>query len=106
MGIGVLKDFFERLGISQLKFKPGYHPVLKRWVEVGNSGVFRPEMILPMGVPEDVSVIAWGIGVERWAALLYNVRSVKELFSFQQDIDASKRNRLCWLRQAEDEETE
>jgi phenylalanyl-tRNA synthetase alpha chain len=117
--IGTLKDFFRRVGISKLRFKPaynpytepsmeifGYHPILKKWIEVGNSGVFRPEMILPMGIPEDVSVIAWGIGVERWAALLYNVRSIKELFSFQQDVDASKRNRLCWLRQAEDEETE
>lgn len=28
---------------------------LKKWVEVGNSGVFRPEMLLPMGLPENVS---------------------------------------------------
>lgn len=38
---------------------------LKKWVEVGNSGVFRPEMLLPMGLPEDVSVIAWGLSLER-----------------------------------------
>lgn len=113
--IGVLRDFFKRVGISKLRFKPaynpytepsmeifGFHPILQRWIEVGNSGVFRPEMLLPMGLPEDVSVIAWGIGVERWASLLYNVRSIKELFSFQQDIAASKRNRMCWLKRAED----
>ena len=40
---------------------------LKKWVEVGNSGVFRPEMLLPMGLPEDVSVIAWGLSLERSA---------------------------------------
>ena len=25
---------------------------------MGNSGIFRPEMLRPMGFPEDVSVIA------------------------------------------------
>ncbi len=34
------------------------HAGLKKWVEVGNSGVFRPEMLLPTGLPEDVTVIA------------------------------------------------
>ena len=38
---------------------------LNKWVEIGNSGVFRPEMLLPMGLPEDVSVIAWGLSLER-----------------------------------------
>ena len=42
---------------------------LKKWVEVGNSGVFRPEMLLPMGLPEDISVIAWGLSLERYASL-------------------------------------
>ncbi|NWJ07382.1 SYFA ligase, partial [Crypturellus undulatus] len=53
--LGVLREFFRKMGISQLRFKPAYnpytepsvevfsyHPGLKRWVEVGNSGVFRP----------------------------------------------------------------
>jgi phenylalanyl-tRNA synthetase alpha chain len=26
----------------------GYHPILRKKVEIGNSGVFRPEMLLPM----------------------------------------------------------
>eukprot|EP00928_Gymnodinium_smaydae_P026107 TRINITY_DN2059_c0_g1_i1.p1 TRINITY_DN2059_c0_g1~~TRINITY_DN2059_c0_g1_i1.p1 ORF type:complete len:501 (-),score=108.63 TRINITY_DN2059_c0_g1_i1:96-1598(-) len=113
--IGVLKEFFARVGISKLRYKPaynpytepsmeifGYHPQLKKWIEVGNSGVFRPEMLLPMGLPPDVTVVAWGIGLERWAALLYNVRSIKDLFSCQQDIALSKRNPVCWLKRAED----
>ena len=36
-------------------------------VQVGNSGMFRPEMLRPMGLPEDVNVIAWGLGLERLA---------------------------------------
>lgn len=76
--IGMLYEFFSRLGIKRLRFKPAYNPYtepsmevfsyhdgLKKWVEVGNSGVFRPEMLLPMGLPEDVSVIAWGLSLER-----------------------------------------
>merc|ERR1712083_1243089 len=74
--IGLLYAFFEKLGIKKLRFKPAYNPYtepsmeifsyhegLKKWVEVGNSGVFRPEMLLPMGLPDDVSVIAWGLSL-------------------------------------------
>ncbi|XP_073024402.1 phenylalanine--tRNA ligase alpha subunit, cytoplasmic-like [Primulina eburnea] len=65
--IGVLHDFFSHLGMSKLKFKPAhnpytepsmeifsYHEGLQKWVEIGNSGMFRPEMLLPMGLPGDV----------------------------------------------------
>ncbi|KAL0365521.1 UNVERIFIED_CONTAM: Phenylalanine--tRNA ligase alpha subunit, cytoplasmic [Sesamum angustifolium] len=95
--IGVLHDFFSRLGMSKLKFKPAYNPYtepsmeifsyhegLQKWVEIGNSGMFRPEMLLPMGLPEDVQVIAWGLSLERWilvsskeiqyAALVFDAR--------------------------------
>ena len=76
--MGVLESFFKRLGIEHLKFKPAYnpytepsmevfsyHPGLNKVVEIGNSGVFRPEMLLPMGLPEGVVVIAWGLSLER-----------------------------------------
>ena len=45
----------------------GYSKELGRWIEVGNSGIFRPEMLRPMGLPEDVRVIAWGLSLERYA---------------------------------------
>ncbi|PON84031.1 Phenylalanyl-tRNA synthetase [Trema orientale] len=61
--------------MSKLRFKPAYNPYaepsmeifsyhegFKKRVEVGNSGMFRPEMLLP---PEDVRVIAWGLSLER-----------------------------------------
>mmetsp|Transcript_5612 Transcript_5612/g.15749 ORF Transcript_5612/g.15749 Transcript_5612/m.15749 type:complete len:499 (-) Transcript_5612:188-1684(-) len=113
--IGVLKEFFLRLGVSGLKFKPaynpytepsmeifGYHPLLKKTVELGNSGVFRPEMLLPMGLPEDVTVVAWGIGLERTAARMYGIRGVRELFSHEQDVAESKKRGVTWLTRAED----
>ena len=81
--MGVLNSFFKRLGIEHLKFKPAYNPYtepsmevfsyhagLNKVVEIGNSGVFRPEMLLPMGLPEGVVVIAWGLSLERCALLL------------------------------------
>ncbi|CAL8120336.1 unnamed protein product [Orchesella dallaii] len=72
--IAIMKEFFSRLGISKLRFKPAYNPYtepsmevfsyhegLKKWVEVGNSGMFRPEMLLPMGIPKDVRGYCLGI---------------------------------------------
>mmetsp|Transcript_21576 Transcript_21576/g.50316 ORF Transcript_21576/g.50316 Transcript_21576/m.50316 type:complete len:497 (-) Transcript_21576:103-1593(-) len=113
--IGIIREFFLRLGVTGLRFKPaynpytepsmeifGWHPLLKKTVELGNSGVFRPEMLLPMGLPEDVTVIAWGIGVERTAARMYNIRAIKELFSHQQDTVETKKKGVCWLTRAEE----
>ena len=42
-----------------------YSEELGKWMEVGNSGMFRPEMLRPMGLPEGVNVIAWGLSLER-----------------------------------------
>lgn len=43
-----------------------FHDGLKKWVEIGNSGMFRPEMLLPMGFPADVNVAGFGLSLERW----------------------------------------
>lgn len=48
-----------------------YSEQLGKWIEVGNSGMFRPEMLRPMGLPEGVNVIAWGLGLERPTMILY-----------------------------------
>lgn len=42
-----------------------FHPMLNKWVEIGNSGMFRPEMLAPMGLPPDVRVHGWGLSLER-----------------------------------------
>lgn len=88
----VIREFFAKIGISELMFKPAYnpytepsmeifcfHPVLKRNVEIGNSGVFRPEMLTPMGWPKDVSVIAWGLSLERPAMIHFGCGNIREL---------------------------
>ena len=50
---------------KSILFLTSYHEGFQKWVEVGNSGMFRPEMLRPMGLPEDVNVIAWGLSLER-----------------------------------------
>ena len=76
--IGFMEVFFAKMGIHQLRFKPaynpytepsleifGFHPGLGKWVEIGNSGMFRPEMLAPMGLPKDLRVYGWGLSLER-----------------------------------------
>merc|ERR1711924_421133 len=105
--------FFARIGISNLKFKPaynpytepsmeifGFHPGLNKWIEIGNAGVFRPEMLLPMGLPGDVRVIAWGLSVERPTMLLYGISNIRELFGAKMDVQNHKVNPVAWYRDA------
>lgn len=76
--IGFMEVFFAKMGIHQLRFKPaynpytepsmeifGYHEGLGKWVEIGNSGMFRPEMLEPMGIPKNMQVYGWGLSLER-----------------------------------------
>ncbi|KAF5448819.1 hypothetical protein F2P56_029318 [Juglans regia] len=108
--IGVLHDFFSRLGMSKLRFKPAYNPYTEpsmeifsyhegfgKWVEVGNSGMFRPEMLLPMGLPEDVRVIAWGLSLERPTMILYGINNIRDLFGHKVDLGLIKANPICRL---------
>lgn len=97
--IGTIKTFFEKIGITQLRFKPaynpytepsmeifGYHPELKKWTEIGNSGMFRPEMLLPMGLPSDVRVIAWGLSLERPTMIKYKIENIRDLFGHKAEL--------------------
>ncbi|KAK9280782.1 hypothetical protein L1049_003671 [Liquidambar formosana] len=106
--IGVLQDFFSHLGMSKLRFKPAYNPYtkpsmeifsyhegFKKWVEIGNSGMFRPEMLLPMGLPEDVRVIAWGLSLGRPTMILYGIDNIRDLFGHKVDLGLIKRNPIC-----------
>ncbi|KAJ5075356.1 phenylalanine--tRNA ligase alpha subunit [Anaeramoeba ignava] len=106
--IGVITQFFQKLGMNKLKFKPAYNPYtepsmeifiyhdgLKRWIEVGNSGIFRPEMLRPMGFDEDVSVIAWGLSLERPTMIKYKVNNIRDLFGHKVDLQTIYSFPLC-----------
>ena len=49
----------------------GYHDGLGKWVEIGNSGMFRPEMLEAMGLPKDLRVYGWGLSLERPTMIKY-----------------------------------
>ena len=71
--------------------------MLGKWVEVGNSGMFRPEMLLPMGLPEDVNVIAWGLSLERPTMIMFGIDNIRDLFGSKMQLQSVKNNQLCPL---------
>ncbi|THH12544.1 hypothetical protein EW146_g7593 [Bondarzewia mesenterica] len=98
--IGFMRVFFKKMGIENLRFKPAYnpytepsleifafHPLLDRWVEVGNSGMFRPEMLAPMGFPKDVHVHGWGISLERPTMIRYGINNIRTLVGHKVPIE-------------------
>jgi phenylalanyl-tRNA synthetase alpha chain len=97
--LGVLGKFaIEIAGADKIRFKPDYFPFTEPsvelsaykegygWVEFGGSGIFRPEVTLPLGVKEPV--IAWGLGVDRLFMMRAGIEDIRMIFS--QD--------LGWLR--------
>jgi len=88
--IGFMEVFFGKMGIRNLRFKPAYNPYtepsmeifsyhegLKKWVEIGNSGMFRPEMLEPMGLPKDMRIYGWGLSLERPTMIKWVLRSIQ-----------------------------
>ena len=100
--LGVLGKFaVEIAGADKVRFKPDYFPFTEPsvelsayregygWLEFGGSGIFRPEVTLPLGVKEPV--IAWGLGVDRLFMMRAGIDDIRMIFS--QDLD--------WLRKKE-----
>jgi len=112
--IGTIQTFFHKIGIDNVKFKPafnpytepsleifGYHPDLKKWTEIGNSGMFRPEMLRPMGLPENVRVIAWGLSLERPTMIKYRIKNIRDLFGHKVDLGRTKTAPICRFNYSE-----
>jgi phenylalanyl-tRNA synthetase alpha chain len=89
--VGTFQALAEAIGIRSLRLRPSYfpftepsiegyvkHPTLG-WIEVFPGGMFRPEVLRPLGVT--VPVAAWGIGIARLAMVALGVRDIRELFS-------------------------
>lgn len=87
--IGILKEFYHRIGFEKIRFRPGYFPYTEpsmevevfwngKWMELGGSGIFRPEVTEPVGVENPV--LAWGLGLERLAMLKYCLSDIRSLY--------------------------
>ncbi len=97
--LGYLKEFYGRMGFTNVRFRPAYFPYTEPsvepevwidglgWVELGGAGIFREEVTAPWGVTSPV--LAWGLGVSRVAMLRMGLSDLRELY--QSDIDWVRR---------------
>jgi phenylalanyl-tRNA synthetase alpha chain len=94
--LGVLEKFaIEIAGADEVKFRPDYFPFTEPsvelsaykkgygWIEFGGSGIFRPEVTLPLGV--DVPVIAWGLGIDRLFMMKAGIDDIRQIFTYDLD---------------------
>ncbi|MBI5884611.1 phenylalanine--tRNA ligase subunit alpha, partial [archaeon] len=99
--LGILKQFaIEVAGAEKVSFMPCYYPFTEPsvqlnalhqvlgWIELGGAGMFRPEVLRPLGIQEQA--LAWGLGLDRLAMLKLGINDMRQLFS--QDLD--------WLRKS------
>jgi len=90
--LGYLKEFFKKMGFSDVKFYPSYFPYTepsveiygfnnekKVWMEIGGAGMFRPEVTIPL-LGEHIPVLAWGPGFDRSLMNYYNIQDLRELY--------------------------
>jgi len=90
--VGYLKNFFAKLGFPDARVRPGHfpytepsaevdvwHPGKKAWVELGGSGIFRPEVVQPL-LGKPVSVLAWGLGLERSIMEYYKLTDIRDIY--------------------------
>ncbi len=101
--LGVLERFaIDIAGADKVKFRPDYFPFTEPsvelvaykkgygWLEFGGSGIFRPEVTLPLGIK--VPVLAWGLGVDRLFMMKAKIDDIRYLFA--QDLDWIRRKEL------------
>ncbi|MBT7902790.1 phenylalanine--tRNA ligase subunit alpha [Candidatus Woesearchaeota archaeon] len=107
--MGHISVFYQRIGLTDIKFKKtfnpytepsmeifAYHPALDKHVEVGNSGMFRPEMMSQFGF-ENQKAIAWGLALERLASIVFDVPKIKDLYGCEVDVDWLRGEGKLWL---------
>ncbi|MGD1060099.1 MAG: phenylalanine--tRNA ligase subunit alpha [Methanomassiliicoccales archaeon] len=94
MLVGILKEFYSKIGFDEIRVRPGYFPYTEpslevevffngKWMELGGAGVFRPEVTAPYGIK--YPVLAWGQGFERLAMLRWNLKDIRELYATDMD---------------------
>lgn len=102
--LGILKEFYKKLGF-EVRFRPAYFPYTylstecevyleekKSWIELGGSGMFRPEVLKPLGI--DTPALAFGLGIERLAMIRYDLSDIRSLY----------KSDIKWLRELNLEE--
>jgi len=88
--LGYLKQIVTKLGLPKIKFRPGYFPYTEpsveadvyfpekhEWIEVLGAGMFRPELLRPLGI--HYPVLAWGMGFSRLAMVKLGIEDIRDL---------------------------
>ncbi|MFC4552118.1 MULTISPECIES: phenylalanine--tRNA ligase subunit alpha [Halorussus] len=96
--MGTFEEFYAQFGITDIEFKPHYnpytepsfelfgtHPTTGEMVEIGNSGMFRPEVLEPLGI--DCDVMAWGLALERLLMLMYGFEDIRDVHGTLCDLE-------------------
>ncbi|MDP2973502.1 MAG: phenylalanine--tRNA ligase subunit alpha [Candidatus Diapherotrites archaeon] len=99
--LGILKEIAVEVGgVKEVCFTPDYYPFTEPsvqlsalhpkmgWIELAGAGVFRPELVEPLGIK--ARAIAWGIGIDRLAAFKLGINDIRYLFARD----------LNWLRES------
>ncbi|AIY90881.1 phenylalanine--tRNA ligase subunit alpha [Geoglobus acetivorans] len=88
--LGLLREFFHKMGFEDVRFRPGYFPYTEPsvepevyveglgWVELGGAGIFRKEVTEPLGIKG--KVLAWGLGIGRLAMLRLGMKDLRRLY--------------------------
>ncbi len=97
--LGTLKEFYKKLGF-EVRFRPAYFPYTylstecevyleekESWIELGGSGMFRPEVLKPLGINQPA--LAFGLGIERLAMIRYDISDIRMLY----------KSDIKWLRE-------
>ena len=98
--LGVLEKFATEIArADKIKFRPDYFPFTEPsvelaaykkgygWLEFGGSGIFRPEVTMPLGIKEPV--IDWGLGIDRLFMMRAGIDEIRYIFT--QDLDWIRR---------------
>ncbi len=88
--LGYLKQVLVKMGIPKVRFRPGYFPYTEpsveadgyfpekdEWIELLGAGMFRPELLEPLGIKHPV--LAWGIGFGRLAMIRLGIEDMRDL---------------------------
>ncbi|WP_277554637.1 phenylalanine--tRNA ligase subunit alpha [Halobaculum limi] len=96
--MGTFEEFYRQFGIEEIRFKPHYnpytepsfelfgeHPETGEEIEIGNSGMFRDEVLETLGIECDV--MAWGLALERLAMLTTGAEDIRDLHGTLADLE-------------------
>jgi phenylalanyl-tRNA synthetase alpha chain len=105
--MGTFEEFYQQFGITDIQFKPHYnpytepsfelfgtHPTTGELVEIGNSGLFRPEVLEPLGIECDV--MAWGLALERLLMLMYGFEDIRDVHGTLCDLELLRETEVVY----------